>query len=117
LLHVAPHHVIHPRYVEGSVLLVHHPKFAVNLPQQEAAFEKLEGEVVELKDAEVAPHEEGIAVRLQLPAGDFGEGPTDDFYDEARDVEGEEVDDFVDGGSASKKIAAEEVQDVDEIVR
>lgn len=63
-LYVATDYVVHPVFLEGAVLVPNHLEFTVNLPQQEAALEKLEGEVVEAEYSEISPDEEGVFVGL-----------------------------------------------------
>ena len=116
-LDVAAYDVLQPVLLEGAVLVPDHLELAVDLPQEEAALDHLEGEVVEPEQPEVAPHEERVLIGRQLPPGELGEEPPADLDGDSGYIEREQVDDLVDGLRASHEIAAAQVlQDLDELI-
>lgn len=116
-LDVSADDVVQAELFEGAVLYPDHSELPPDLPEQEASFEVLEGEVVEFEDTEVASDEPGVLVGFQLHAQQFREQQANGLEQESWDVESEEVDDFVDRGGACHEVSsAEELQHFDEIV-
>lgn len=81
--------VLQPVFLEGSVLVPDHLELPVYLPQQKATFDDLEGEVIEPKHPEVAPHEERILIWLQFPPHDLSEDPPADLNSDSGYIERE----------------------------
>jgi hypothetical protein len=117
LLDVAADDVVHSVLLEGAVLVPDHLELTVDLPQQEAPLEELEGEVVELENLEVAPHEEGVRVGPQLTPGNLGKDPPADLDNHPGNIERKEVDNFIDRGCAGDEVApAQKLEHLDELV-
>lgn len=117
LLDVAANNIVHSIFLEGPVLIPDHLELPIDLPQQEATLEELEGHVVETENLKISTHKPRVLIRAQLASRDLGEHPPADLDDESRNVEGKEIYNLIDGFSASDEVASpQKLQYLDQLI-
>lgn len=118
LFYVAADDVVHPVFFEGAILVPNHLEFTVYLPQQKSALDKLEGEVVELEYLKISTNEPGVSIRFQLPPSYLCKHPTANLDDHSRDVQREQIHNFIEGFNTGDEISAsEELQHFNQLIR
>lgn len=109
--------IVQAKSFECNILEENCMEMPVDLILEESSFEILEGEVVKLQNFEVSLEEPRIFIRFKLFPGNCTKNPSEWLEDHSRDVEGEEIDDFVDGCRSSNVVASHEIKHLDKLVR
>ena len=106
ILYVISSHILHSINLKSSILKPKISKFSIDLPNQKFSFEDLEREIVEPCKREVSTNEPRIFVGPEIFSQCFAKCPSHYFIHESWYIESEQINDFINGLSASYKISA-----------
>lgn len=101
--------IFHAKLFEGCILVLKGLEVFIDLVSEEEFFEVLEGEVVELEDAEVALDEPRVFILLKFSLGDLAPQVPYDLVDQSGNVQSEKIDEFVYDCSSSVVVHAHEL--------